>query len=193
MAIYLETLDHQQEAIEKIVSAMEGCRDFNETNERDFKYVYANPIIKLRSENVKKLAQQDSFSLGKNPILDIKMETRTGKTFDYTKTMYELYKNFGLNKFVLFVPSLAIKEGAKNFISADYAKTYFSDFYPNIKIDLSVINAGDFSTKKGRKTLPSELIDFLDGTRYQQGTIKCLLINDAMLNSKLELRPFQGL
>lgn len=184
MAIYLETLDHQQEAIEKIVSAMEGCRDFNETNERDFKYVYANPIIKLRSENVKKLAQQDSFSLGKNPILDIKMETGTGKTFVYTKTMYELYKNFGLNKFVLFVPSLAIKEGAKNFISADYAKTYFSDFYPNIKIDLSVINAGDFSTKKGRKTLPSELIDFLYGTRYRQGTIKCLLINDAMLNSK---------
>ena len=181
MAIYLETLDHQQEAIEKIVSAMEGCRDFNETNERDFKYVYANPIIKLRSENVKKLAQQDSFGLGKNPILDIKMETGTGKTFVYTKTMYELYKNFGLNKFILFVPSLAIKEGAKNFISADYAKTYFSDFYPNIKIDLSVINAGDFSTKKGRKTLPGELIDFLEGTRYQQGTIKCLLINDAML------------
>ena len=182
MAIYLETLDHQQEAIEKIVSAMEGCRDFNETNERDFKYIYANPIIKLRSENVKKLTQQDSFGLGKNPILDIKMETGTGKTFVYTKTMYELYKNFGLNKFILFVPSLAIKEGAKNFISADYTKAYFSDFYPNIKIDLSVINAGDFSTKKRRKkTLPSELIDFLDGTRYQQGTIKCLLINDAML------------
>lgn len=181
MAIYLETLDHQQEAIEKIVSAMEGCRDFNETNERDFKYAYANPIIKLRSENVKKLAQQDSFGLGKNPILDIKMETGTGKTFVYTKTMYELYKNFGLNKFILFVPSLAIKEGAKNFISSDYAKTYFSDFYPNIKIDLSVINAGDFSTKKGRKTLPGELIDFLQGTRYQQGIIKCLLINDAML------------
>lgn len=183
MAIYLETLEHQQEVIEKIVSAMEGCRDFNETNERDFKYVYANPIIKLRSENVKKLAQQDSFD-SENPILDIKMETGTGKTFVYTKTMYELYKNFGLNKFILFVPSLAIKEGAKNFISADYAKTYFSDFYPNIKINLSVINAGDFSTKKGRKTLPGELIDFLVGTRYQQGTIKCLLINDAMLNSK---------
>lgn len=179
MAIYLETLDHQQEAIEKIVSAMEGCRDFNETNEQN----RANPTIKLLSENVKKLVQQDSFD-SENPILDIKMETGTGKTFVYTKTMYELYKNFGLNKFILFVPSLAIKEGAKNFISADYAKTYFSDFYPNIKIDLSAINAGDFSAKKGRKTLPSELIDFLEGTRYQQGTIKCLLINDAMLNSK---------
>ena len=179
MAIYLETLDHQQEAIEKIIGAMEGCRDFNETNEQN----RANPTIKLLSENVKKLVQQDSFD-SENPILDIKMETGTGKTFVYTKTMYELYKNFGLNKFILFVPSLAIKEGAKNFISADYAKTYFSDFYPNIKIDLSVINAGDFSAKKGRKTLPSELIDFLEGTRYQQGTIKCLLINDAMLNSK---------
>lgn len=184
MAIYLETLEHQQEAIEKIVDAMEGCRDFDETREQDFRYVYANPIIKLRGENIKKLAQQDSFGLGENPIIDIKMETGTGKTFVYTKTMYELYKNFGLNKFILFVPSLAIKEGVKNFISADYARRYFDTFYPNTKIDLSVINAGDFNTKKGRKTPPSELIDFLEGTRYQQGTIKCLLINDAMLNSK---------
>ena len=98
--------------------------------------------------------------------------------------MYELYKNFGLNKFIIFVPSLAIKEGAKNFISADYARRYFSTFYPDAKIDLSVINAGAFNTKKGRKTLPSELVDFLEGTRNQYGTIKCLLINDKMFTAK---------
>ena len=188
MAIYLETLEHQQKAIDAIASAMEGCRDFDEKSDPDFRYVYANPIIKLRAENVRKFVEKStkpsSFNLGSNNIIDIKMETGTGKTFVYTKTMYELYKKFGLNKFIIFVPSLAIKEGAKNFISADYTRRYFSTFYPDVKIDLSVINAGAFNTKKGRKTLPSELVDFLEGTRNQHGTIKCLLINDAMITSK---------
>ena len=167
---------------------MEGCRDFDEKSDPDFRYVYANPIIKLRAENVKKFVEKstkpNSFNLGSNNIIDIKMETGTGKTFVYTKTMYELYKNFGLNKFIIFVPSLAIKEGAKNFISADYTQRYFSTFYPDVKIDLSVINAGAFNTKKGRKTLPSELVDFLEGTRNQYGIIKCLLINDKMFTTK---------
>ena len=188
MAIYLETLEHQQKAIDAIVGAMEGCRDFDEKSDPDFRYVYANPIIKLRAENVRKFVEKstkpNSFNLGSNNIIDIKMETGTGKTFVYTKTMYELYKNFGLNKFIIFVPSLAIKEGAKNFISADYTQRYFSTFYPDVKIDLSVINAGAFNTKKGRKTLPSELVDFLEGTRNQYGTIKCLLINDKMFTAK---------
>ena len=47
-----------------------------------------------------------------------------------------------------------------------------------------MINAGAFNTKKGRKTLPSELVDFLEGTRNQYGTIKCLLINDKMFTAK---------
>lgn len=184
MAIYLETLEHQQKAIDAIVGAMEGCRDFDEKSNSS----YANPTIKLRAENVRKFVEKstkpNSFNLNSNNIIDIKMETGTGKTFVYTKTMYELYKNFGLNKFIIFVPSLAIKEGAKNFISADYARRYFSTFYPDVKIDLSVINAGAFNTKKGRKTLPSELVDFLEGTRNQYGTIKCLLINDKMFTAK---------
>lgn len=184
MAIYLETLEHQQKAIDAIVGVMEGCCDFDEKSDSS----YANPTIKLRAENVRKFVEKStkpsSFNLDSNNIIDIKMETGTGKTFVYTKTMYELYKNFELNKFIIFVPSLAIKEGAKNFISADYTRRYFSTFYPDIKIDLSVINAGAFNTKKRRKTLPSELVDFLEGTRNQQGTIKCLLINDKMFTAK---------
>ena len=184
MAIYLETLEHQQKAIDAIVGVMEGCCDFDEKSDSS----YANPTIKLRAENVRKFVEKStkpsSFNLDSNNIIDIKMETGTGKTFVYTKTMYELYKNFELNKFIIFVPSLAIKEGAKNFISADYTRRYFSTFYPDIKIDLSVINAGAFNTKKRRKTPPSELVDFLEGTRNQQGTIKCLLINDKMFTAK---------
>ncbi|MDU7115629.1 MAG: DEAD/DEAH box helicase family protein, partial [Peptoniphilus harei] len=45
--------------------------------------------------------------------LDIEMETGTGKTYVYIKTMYELNKNYGWSKFIIVVPSIAIREGVK--------------------------------------------------------------------------------
>lgn len=41
----------------------------------------------------------------------IEMETGTGKTYTFIKTMYELYKEYGFRKFVVVVPSVAIREG----------------------------------------------------------------------------------
>lgn len=43
--------------------------------------------------------------------LSIEMETGTGKTYTYIKTMYELYKHYGWTKFIVVVPSVAIREG----------------------------------------------------------------------------------
>ena len=47
--------------------------------------------------------------------IDIKMETGTGKTYVYTHTIYELHKRYGLNKFIIAVPSLAIKAEQRSF------------------------------------------------------------------------------
>ncbi|HBC21534.1 MAG TPA: restriction endonuclease subunit R, partial [Porphyromonadaceae bacterium] len=48
--------------------------------------------------------------------LDIEMETGTGKTYVYIKTMFELNKRYGWSKFIVVVPSVAIREGvAKSF------------------------------------------------------------------------------
>ena len=43
--------------------------------------------------------------------LDIEMETGTGKTYCYIKTMFELNKRYGWSKFIVVVPSIAIREG----------------------------------------------------------------------------------
>ncbi|GHV23560.1 type III restriction endonuclease EcoPI subunit R [Planctomycetales bacterium] len=182
MAIFLEQLEHQRHAIDAVLKAMAGCRNIVAGDGGgDYKDVYANPQIRLDDGRLCAARLPESNG-GKN--IDVKMETGTGKTYVYTQLMYELYKNFELQKFIIFVPSLPIKEGTKNFITADYARQHFSSLYENVKIDLDIINAGSFNTKKGRKTLPSELIDYLEGSRNQQNTIKCLLINDAMLMSK---------
>jgi type III restriction enzyme len=43
--------------------------------------------------------------------LDVEMETGTGKTYCYIKTMFEMNKQFGWSKFIVVVPSIAIREG----------------------------------------------------------------------------------
>ncbi len=58
------------------------------------------------------------------PVFTIEMETGTGKTYTYIKTMYELNARYGWSKFIIVVPSIAIREGiAKTFqITADHFK-----------------------------------------------------------------------
>jgi type III restriction enzyme len=62
----------------------------------------------------------------------IEMETGTGKTYVYTKTIYELHKQYGFTKFIVVVPSVAIREGVyKSFqITADH----FADQYDNTPV-----------------------------------------------------------
>ena len=75
--------------------------------------------IKLSSELIKS-------QLG-SCVLDVEMETGTGKTYVYIKTMFELNKRYGWNKFIVVVPSVAIREGvAKSF---QVLQEHFMDQY----------------------------------------------------------------
>jgi restriction endonuclease len=49
------------------------------------------------------------------------METGTGKTYCYIKTMFELHKRYGWSKFIVVVPSIAIREGVKK-VFRDYRR-----------------------------------------------------------------------
>jgi type III restriction enzyme len=59
--------------------------------------------------------------------LDIEMETGTGKTYVYIKTMFELNKHYGWSKFVVVVPSIAIREGVKK--SFEMTQDHFMEHY----------------------------------------------------------------
>lgn len=61
------------------------------------------------------------------PNLDIEMETGTGKTYVYIKTIMELYKRYGWSKFIIVVPSVAIREGVKK--SFDITAEHFQQIY----------------------------------------------------------------
>lgn len=59
--------------------------------------------------------------------LDVEMETGTGKTYVYIKTMFELNKKYGWSKFIVVVPSIAIREGVKK--SFEMTVTHFMEYY----------------------------------------------------------------
>ena len=164
MKIVLEELQHQSEALKRINESFPAI-----DRSREDSLNFANPLIQHAYE-------EDHF-------IDIKMETGTGKTYVYTRMMYELHKR-GIFKFVIVVPLLGIKEGTKNFIESDYAKQHFSQFYENTHIQLNVINKGDFDAKGGRRSFPAQLTEFVESSRANSNQIEVLLVNSEMLRSK---------
>ncbi|WP_416825194.1 type III restriction-modification system endonuclease [Ectobacillus polymachus] len=167
MKILLEELPHQEDSLKAVMENLELID--NISSDSDANDVYANPLIRGR--------------YNESSNIDVKMETGTGKTYVYTRLMYEMHQQYDIFKFVIVVPSPAIKEGTKNFIQSDYAKQHFSQFYENTRIELNVINAGDFKSKSGRKNFPAQLLNFVEGSRQNSNTIQVLLINAGMLNS----------
>lgn len=99
---------------------------------------FKNESIQLSDEqllnNIHK--QQDANNIKLSPTLikemgrcslDIEMETGTGKTYVYIKTMFELNKRYGWSKFIVVVPSIAIREGVKK--SFEITADHFMEHY----------------------------------------------------------------
>ena len=64
---------------------------------------------------------------------DIEMETGTGKTYVYLRTIFELNKAYGFKKFIIVVPSVAIKEGVSK--SLEITREHFETLYNNVVYD----------------------------------------------------------
>lgn len=86
-------------------------------------------IRALQLENNIKQSESLSrpFGVGCRCSLDIDMETGTGKTYVYTKTIFELNKRYGWSKFIIVVSSVAIREGVKK--SLEQTEEHFFEQY----------------------------------------------------------------
>ncbi|HIW96464.1 MAG TPA: DEAD/DEAH box helicase family protein, partial [Candidatus Corynebacterium gallistercoris] len=67
---------------------------------------------------------------------DIEMETGTGKTYVYLRTAFELASKYRFNKFIILVPSVAIREGVKT--SIHLMREHFRHLYPQINMEATV-------------------------------------------------------
>lgn len=79
-----------------------------------------------------KLALSDSLEKG-HLDFNIEMETGTGKTYVYLRTIFELNKLYGFTKFIVVVPSVAIKEGV--FKTIQITRDHFKELYDNVIYD----------------------------------------------------------
>lgn len=73
----------------------------------------------------------------------VEMETGTGKTYVYLRTLYELNSRYGFTKFVIVVPSVAIREGVLS--SIRLTKEHFQTLYGNVPVDAWVYDSARVS------------------------------------------------
>lgn len=142
---------YQTDAVESIVDVFEGeCFDDSNTYVFDMG-AYYNRLLKAKDveaysnhpltlednqllDNIKRIQRSSDISISKdldNTLgkcsLDIEMETGTGKTYVYIKTMFELNKRYGWSKFIVVVPSIAIREGVRK--TFEITQNHFMEHY----------------------------------------------------------------
>lgn len=148
-------LEYQNKAISSIVNLFKG----QTKNQAVFSVSnYYNNIGMVDSENgignrleldnvdLLKNLQEIQFNNGieeskalKSRDFDIEMETGTGKTYVYLKSILELYINYGFTKFIIVVPSIAIKEGV--YKSLEITKEHFKSIFNNIIYDYFIYDS----------------------------------------------------
>ena len=198
---------YQTDAVESTVSVFAGQpsktnaqyrRDLGKQKQQlkavfDDEYVgYRNADVELNAnqllENIHHQQVQNDIPLSKSLAatnglgacsLDVEMETGTGKTYVYIKTMFEMNKRFGWSKFIVVVPSIAIREGvyksftmleehfmelygkkARYFIYNSANLTQIDSFSSDASINVMIINVQAFNTsfKEGAANKEARII-----------------------------------
>lgn len=117
MNFKLESLKYQENAIQSIVKVFEGTEK-NTFDNACFEGIRSN-MTRLTLEEVKNNILDALFEngiseevarLSDDNDICVEMETGTGKTLVYIKTIYELFKHYGFTKFIILVPSVAIRQ-----------------------------------------------------------------------------------
>ena len=188
--VFERNLFHQKRAVESII---EIFKDLEITYDNSYLKDFVNPKININSlnylKNIKKIMELNNIRLkpSESNIIDIMMETGTGKTYTYTKAIFELNKFYEINKFIVIVPSLSIKAGTINFMTNESVRQHFKDEYQKT-INLYVVESK--KNKKIKKDyMPTSIKSFVEA-RKNKNTIEVLLINQGMLNSDTMLKNY---
>lgn len=163
------------------------------TDDEDYAIGYANNPIQIDDNealhNIQDVQERENIKRDTNLIkklspldLDVEMETGTGKTYVYIRTIFELNKLYGFSKFIIMVPSIAIREGVKK--SFKMTENHFYQIYQK-KATYFIYNSSNLS-----------LIDSF----AKSNSIQVMIINSQAFNSSTkenrniykELETFQS-
>lgn len=172
------TLERSKELIHKAKQAATGVQTIDFEIEEEIGY--RNSAMQLMEtqmlKNIQEVQKKNDLhesqqierprgvKLGYN--LTIEMETGTGKTYTYIRTMYELHKKYGWSKFIVIVPSIAIREGV--YKSFQVTQDHFQELYGH-KINPFIYNSGR----------PQDIENFASDSR-----ISVMIINTQAFNAR---------
>lgn len=157
-------LPFQQEAIKSITDLFEGqpMEDsifefkLEETGQLNLINGVSNKLVLSEVQilqNLHVIQERNEIKLSKN--LDgynfsVEMETGTGKTYVYLRTIYELNKQYSFKKFVIVVPSVAIREGVLK--NLEVTHEHFQNLYDNVPINFQMYDSTKVSNLRGFTT-----------------------------------------
>ncbi len=93
-----------------------------------------------KSQSLERVCLENDTEVGSFPNFTVEMETGTGKTYVYLRTIYELHKTYGFKKFVIVVPSVAIREGVLK--SLQITHDHLQSLYSYEPVSFSVYDSG---------------------------------------------------
>lgn len=190
-----KNLEHQSHAVSSTIAIFDGL-EIQETLSIEKRYI--NPIIDKTTGNyagnIRKTREEygikDGIIKRDSNIIDIMMETGTGKTYTYTKTIFELNKLYGIFKFVIVVPTLSIKAGTIDFLKSDSSREHFKEQYGK------TLNIHTVESQKGSKSkksyLPPAINSFVNAGTFEKNHIQVLIINAGMINSETMQKSFDA-
>lgn len=189
-----KNLNHQTHAVDSTIGVFQDISLIQPT-ETDKNYInpafdfqtgntYPNNIRTIKENNggISEKIKRDSN------IIDIMMETGTGKTYTYTKTIFELNKQYGIFKFIVVVPTLSIKAGTIDFLKSDSSREHFKEQYGKT-LHLHVVES--LKNGKSKKSyIPPAVTSFVNSGNFEKNSIQVLIINAGMINSDTMQKSF---
>ncbi|UZH55840.1 DEAD/DEAH box helicase family protein [Salinimicrobium tongyeongense] len=150
-------LEYQKEAFNAITGIFEGqptedsIREFGLQEESSLNFI--NGVSNKLALSEEQVLQNLQEIQKKNDILpskeldgmnfSVEMETGTGKTYVYLRSVYELYEKYGFKKYVIVVPSVAIREGVLKNLQITH--DHFQNLYDNIPVNFQVYDSSKVS------------------------------------------------
>lgn len=157
-------LEYQQEAIGAVVGLFEGQMledsDYRYGMQEDGQFDFIDGVgnhLALTDEqilaNLQKVQEQNEVPVSESldgMHFSVEMETGTGKTYVYLRTIYELNSRYGFKKFVIVVPSVPIREGVLKNLQITHE--HFQTLYDNIPVNYKVYDRNRISQLRGFAT-----------------------------------------
>ena len=188
-----KNLNHQSHAVDSTIAVFENISLVQPT-EADKNYI--NPAFDFLSDwaypqNLRAVQESNGIDekIKRNSnIIDIMMETGTGKTYTYTKTIFELNKNYGIFKFIVVVPTLSIKAGTIDFLKSDSSREHFKEQYGKT-LHLHIVESQKNSKSK-KSFIPPAVTSFVNAGTFEKNSIQVMIINAGMINSETMQKSF---